>query len=563
METPEKFSPFDRLVGLLKPDKREVRNVYIYAVFSGIVSLSLPLGIQAIINLIQGGQISTSWVILVILVVGGVALNGIFQILQLRITENLQQNIFTRSAFEFAYRIPRIKLEELYKHYAPELMNRFFDTITVQKGLSKLLIEFSSAALSVFFGLLLLSFYHPFFLIFSLILLMLIAAIFQFTAAKGMETSLKESKNKYRVAHWLEEIARTGTTFKLAGLSELSLHKTDDIVQDYVKSRESHFKILMQQYSMLVVFKVLVALGLLALGGILVMEQLMNVGQFVASEIIILLVMNAVEKMVLSLESIYDVLTSLEKIGSVLDMKLEDKKGEKIDINSKEGISVDLIKVGFRYPGEIDKVLNNFSLTVKPGENVAITGKAGSGKSSLLHILAGLYDVTSGNVSFDGFPKGDLDLLTLRTAIGDYMAQEQIFEGTVEENISLGRDGATRADIKWAVENVRLKNDFKSVDLEYKTLLDPLGKKLPKSVAVKILLARSIVIRPRLLLLEGNLEFIEESEKREIIDFLVSPENPWTLIVATSDPYFISKVDTVAELTEGELTDLRTNSKLN
>lgn len=563
METPEKFSPFDRLVGLLKPDKREVRNVYIYAVFSGIVSLSLPLGIQAIINLIQGGQISTSWVILVILVVGGVALNGIFQILQLRITENLQQNIFTRSAFEFAYRIPRIKLEELYKHYAPELMNRFFDTITVQKGLSKLLIEFSSAALSVIFGLLLLSFYHPFFLIFSLILLMLIAAIFQFTAAKGMETSLKESKNKYRVAHWLEEIARTGTTFKLAGLSELSLHKTDDIVQDYVKSRESHFKILMQQYSMLVVFKVLVALGLLALGGILVMEQLMNVGQFVASEIIILLVMNAVEKMVLSLESIYDVLTSLEKIGSVLDMKLEDKKGEKIDINSREGISVDLIKVGFRYPGEIDKVLNNFSLTVKPGENVAITGKAGSGKSSLLHILAGLYDVTSGNVSFDGFPKGDLDLLTLRTAIGDYMAQEQIFEGTVEENISLGRDRATRADIKWAVENVRLKNDFKSVDLEYKTLLDPLGKKLPKSVAVKILLARSIVIKPRLLLLEGNLEFIEESEKREIIDFLVSPENPWTLIVATSDPYFISKVDTVAELTEGELTDLRTNSKLN
>ncbi|MGB0390210.1 MAG: peptidase domain-containing ABC transporter [Salibacteraceae bacterium] len=563
METPEKYSPFDRLVGLLKPDKREVRNVYIYAVFSGIVSLSLPLGIQAIINLIQGGQISTSWIILVILVVGGVALNGIFQILQLRITENLQQNIFTRSAFEFAYRIPRIKLEELYKHYAPELMNRFFDTITVQKGLSKLLIEFSSAALSVIFGLLLLSFYHPFFLIFSLILLMLIAGIFQFTATKGMDTSLKESKHKYRVAHWLEEIARTGTTFKLAGLSELSLHKTDDLVQDYVKAREGHFKILLQQYSMLVVFKVLVALGLLALGGILVMEQLMNVGQFVASEIIILLVMSSVEKMVLSLESIYDVLTSLEKIGAVLDMKLEDKEGEKIDIHEKEGIAVDLVKVGFRYPGEFDKVLNDFSLVVKPGEKVAITGQAGSGKSSLLHILAGLYDVTSGNVAFDGFPKGDLDLLTLRTAIGDFMAQEQIFEGTVEENISLGRDGATREDIKWAVENVKLKNDFKSVDLEYKTLLDPLGKKLPKSVAVKILLARSVVIRPRLLLIEGNLEFVDETEKKEIIDFLVSPENPWTLIVATTDPYFLSKVNTVVELTEGELTNLKTNSKLN
>ena len=96
---------------LLKPDKLEIRNVYFYALFNGLVYLSLPVGIQAIINLIQGGQVSTSWIILVIFVILGIALNGILTISQMRIVENLQQKIFTRAAFEFAYRIPRIKLE--------------------------------------------------------------------------------------------------------------------------------------------------------------------------------------------------------------------------------------------------------------------------------------------------------------------------------------------------------------------------------------------------------------------------------------------------------------------
>ena len=209
------LSPLERFVRLLKPDSKEIRNVYVYSIFIGLINLSLPLGIQAIINLIQGGQISTSWIVLLVFVVGSVAIAGILQIFQMRITENLQQKIFTRAAFEFAYRIPRVRLEALYKHYAPELMNRFFDTMSVQKGLPKILIDFSAASLQVIFGLILLSFYHPFFIIFSLILILLVYAIFWLTARRGLETSLLESKYKYKMAHWLEEMARTSTTFKL------------------------------------------------------------------------------------------------------------------------------------------------------------------------------------------------------------------------------------------------------------------------------------------------------------------------------------------------------------
>ena len=163
MENNELLTPVQRFWRLLRPDRKEIRNVYVYAFFFGLVNLSLPLGIQSIVNLIQGGQINTSWVVLVIFVIVGIAINGVLQVQQLKIAEHLQQKIFSRAAFEFAYRIPKVKLEALYRKYAPELMNRFFDVVAIQKGLSKILIDFSTASIQTIFGLILLSLYHPFF----------------------------------------------------------------------------------------------------------------------------------------------------------------------------------------------------------------------------------------------------------------------------------------------------------------------------------------------------------------------------------------------------------------
>lgn len=556
MDLTGQITPVQRFWRLLQPDRKEIRNVYVYAVFNGLINLSLPLGIQAIVNLIQGGQVSTAWVVLVSVVVAGVAATGVLQIAQLRISENLQQKIFARSAFEFAFRIPRIKMEAIYKHYAPELMNRFFDTLTVQKGLSKILIDFSSAMLQVLFGLILLSFYHPFFIIFSLILILLVYAIFRLTGKPGLDTSLQESKYKYKVAHWLEELARTGTTFKLAGKTELPLTKMDKEVGNYLEARESHFKILVKQYSLMVGFKAFVAAGLLAMGGILVMQQLMNIGQFVAAEIIILLVMSSVEKLVLNLETVYDVLTALEKIGQVSDLEIEETKGvETICKKDDCGMKVSLRDVRFLYPDGDKEVLCGISLDVVERESVIVTGQNGSGKSTLLQIIAGLYDVTNGQVIYNDLPKGNLDLTTLRSNIGDCLTQEQLFDGTVLDNITMGREGATFENVQWAVRNLKLESFIHSLPEGYNTLVDPQGRKLPKSVTQKLLLARSIADRPKLLLLEDALEHLDESDRRAIVDFLVKKEHDWTIVAISANHYFQSKVDRIIRMDDGCFID--------
>jgi ABC-type bacteriocin/lantibiotic exporter with double-glycine peptidase domain len=553
MDSTIKLTPVQRFWRLLHPDRKEIRNVYVYAVFAGLINLSLPLGIQAIINLIQGGQVSTAWVVLVTVVVLGVTATGVLQIAQLRITENLQQRIFARSAFEFAYRIPKIKMEAIYKHYAPELMNRFFDTLTVQKGLSKILIDFSTAVLQVLFGLILLSFYHPFFILFSLILIILVYAIFRFTGKPGLQTSIVESKYKYRVAHWLEELARTGTTFKLAGKTELPLSKMDKEVKGYLDARESHFNILVQQYSLMVVFKAIVAAGLLAMGGILVMQQVMNIGQFVASEIIILLVMASVEKLVMSMESIYDVLTALEKIGQVTDLEIERTEGiDTICQADEAGMTVELKNVVFTYPDGDKKVLDGVSLSISAGDSLVITGPNGSGKSTLLQIIAGLYSVKSGSVNYNGLPIGNLNLTALRSEIGDCLSHEQLFDGTLLENISMGRPGATFENVRWAVENLKLDEFVQELPYGYDSHIDPLGRKLPQSIIQKLLLARSIADRPKLLLLEDALEHLDDVEGKCIIDFLMRPENEWTIVAVSLSSYFKSKVGRVLEMKNGK-----------
>jgi ABC-type bacteriocin/lantibiotic exporter with double-glycine peptidase domain len=559
MSEEKELTPLKRLIRLLSPDSREIRNVYTYAIFSGLVSLTLPLGIQAIVNLIQGGKVSTSWILLVVLVVAGVGLNGMLQIFQLRIVENLQQKIFAKAAFEFSYRVPRIKMEELYKQYAPELMNRFFDVMSIQKGLSKILIDFTAASLQVVFGLILLSFYHPFFILFSLLLAIIVYVIFKLTAKHGLKTSLKESKLKYETAHWLEELARTNITFKLAGDSKLPLQKTDANVEKYLEAREDHFQVLIKQFSLLVLFKVLVATGLLAIGGILVMEQLMNIGQFVAAEIIILMIMNSVEKLILALETIYDVLTGVEKVGEVTDLELEHVEGANLEHSKHtKGINLKVKNLTFQFPNTSYPILEKVNFEIKSNNSLIITGPNASGKSTLLHLIAGLYQVSNGQILYDDLSKANISMESLRTVIGDCLSQEMLFQGTVKENISMGREISTE-QLKKVIAKTKLTDYINTLSLGFDSELDPQGKRLPKSIVQRLLIARAIANNPKLLIIEENLENINEEDRNEIIDYLMDKSNNWTLIAASNDPYFQSKADHILTLSDGKIEHLYAN----
>ncbi len=528
------LTAWQRLLGLLRLDKKDVLQVFYYAIFAGLVNLSLPLGIQAIINLIQGAQISTSWIVLVVLVTLGVAFGGVLQLMQIRIIEHVQQKIFTRSSFEFAYRFPKIKMAELRNYYPPELANRFFDTLTVQKGLSKILIDFPAALLQILFGLLLLSFYHPFFIIYGILLLLLIYVVFKFTAQRGLDTSLDESKSKYKVAHWLQEVARSIVSFKLSGKTTHALDKNDALVTEYLIARESHFKVLVLQFIQMIGFKVLVTAGLLLIGGLLVLNQEMNIGQFVAAEIIILLVISSVEKLITGLETFYDLLTSLEKLGQVVDKDLEPQEGEKPFVEN-QGFTVELDEVAYFVPERDKKIINNVSLKIAPQSTILLNGSSGSGKSTLLRIIAGILEPNSGGIYVNNVSLKGMNLNYYRAHLGQSLPEESPFEGTILNNITFGDTTVSQEQVYWALEKTGLTEFVKEQQQGLQTILYPEGKQIPYTVSKKIVLARSIVRKPKLLILKDPLDQFKREEADQIMDFLTDPSNGWALLVVSAN----------------------------
>jgi ABC-type bacteriocin/lantibiotic exporter with double-glycine peptidase domain len=553
------MTPLKRFYNLLELDKKDVYQIFFYAIFAGLISLSLPLGIQAIINFIQSGRVSASWIILIVLVVFGVALIGILSLMQLRITENLQQKIFVRSSFEFAARLPKIKSEQLYNTYPPELANRFFDTMTIQKGTSKLLIDFSAALLQIVFGILLLSLYHPYFIIFGILLLFLLYFIFKFSYKSGLETSLKESKFKYKVAGWLQEVARNNFSFKNELNYDFALEKNNQIVSDYLNYREKHFDVIKRQFSQLIIFKIIITASLLSIGGFLVLSQQMNIGQFVAAEIIILLVINSVEKIIIGLETFYDVLTSVEKIGQVTDLELEEDTITKND-TCYTNIVLETENIKFKFPDSKKEVLNAISLKIEQGEKIVLDGENGSGKTTLIRLLSGLLQPTSGSfyINDDTFRK--INLKQYRSQIGSIIHGETPFEGTILENITFKDTSIPFEDIKWAIDGVQLSSFIKSLPKGLDSRIFPEGKQLSSSNAQKILLARSIIHKPKILFYEDPTDSMDEKVANEIIDFITSDANKWTIVVSSKNPYWKTKCSRKIIMQNGDIQlDLKNN----
>ncbi len=549
------ITPIKRLYRLLAAEKKDIFYVYVYAALIGLLGLTLPLGIQAAVELISGGVIFSSVYVLIAFIIFGVLATGALQVFQITIVEYLQRRVFTKAAFEFAFRVPRIQMESVLNMHMPELMNRFFDVLTLQKGLPKLLIDLSTGAIQIIFGLLLLSFYHPFFVFFGIILLTILFAIFYFTGPKGLQSSITESKYKYKVVYWLEEMARTLYSFKLSGNTTLPIKKTDHNVNNYLKNRSTHFKVLISQYSYILLFKAVVTGGLLIIGTMLVVQREITLGQFVASEVIIILILNSVEKIIMYMDVVYDMLTAVDKIAHVTDLPLEPTGG--IDIPQsqikKDGLMVELKKLSYTYPEKTKPSIKNINLKLLPGERVCISGGSGSGKTTLTNTIAGIHTNYDGIVTFNRYNLRDLDRTYLRDMIGKNVSQEDVFEGTVLENILVGKPFASMENAIKSIERVGLQDEIYALPDGFNTPILSAGKGFSSSFVNKMILARCLAKDPALLILNDFFGDFMKHDRLQLIEMLTNPKNKWTLVVVSNDPLVMSAVDRVIYLENGEI----------
>lgn len=526
-------NPLSRLAVVLRDEKKEITAIYLYAILGGLIQLSLPLGIQSIIGYVLGGAMSTSLVILIIVVVLGVVLNGVLQMSQMKVSERIQQKIFFRYSFAFTNHLPQLNLQHTDGYYLPELVNRFFDVPTFQKSLSKILLDFPLAITQILLGLLLLAFYHPAFIAFGILLLLVLVAIFWVTGNRGFQTSLAKSNYKYAVAAWLEEMARVIKQFKFSEHTGLHSRRADEKVVKYLDARTDHFKILLLQYKTLIAFKVLITAAMLIVGSFLLLDQQINIGQFVAAEIVILIVINSVEKLIVSLDTVYSALTALEKINKLMDKPKEENGSFGM---SSGPVSVEFSNVSFGY-NEHKRILTNISFKVTAGSKVALSGPNGSGKSTVLKLLTGAYPRFTGAVLINGVPIGNYNLQTLRSHTGILLGDQDIFQGTIWENLTMGDPKVERDHVLWLCKETGLDAFIAAQPDGFDAELDAAGTRLPRSIVQEILLVRALAGRPCLLLLEDPLSGLETEKRQRVAKLLLGLQNV-TIIAATNDADF-------------------------
>lgn len=512
--------PFIRTINLLKLDKRDISSLYFYAILAGIIQLSLPLGVQAIINFVMFNTASTSLIVLISLVILGVFLSGYLQINQMKLTEKIQQKIFVRYAFAFAETLPKIELQATEGYYMPELTNRFFDTMNLQKGLSKLLLGVPMAFIQILFGILLLSFYHPVFIGLGALLWLIVYLIFKLSSERGLATSLSESDYKYKVAAWLQEISRNLNTFKNYEYTRLNIQKTDEYTQGYLENRSKHFDILTSQYWSLVFFKVILTASMLIIGCILLLNQLINIGQFIAAEIVIISVTASIEKLILSIDVVYDVLTAVEKLNKVLQKSTEPSGKQPLD--TSHALSVTFKNVSFAYT-PTTPVLKNLSFEVASGEKVLInTSNSGAGASTILRLLGNVLIPESGYVLVNDTPKENYAIQSYRKNVSYLNGQNEIFNGTLWENISIGNDAIKLQTVNQLIKDLGFDGFIGSFEKGFDTVLFTKGLKLPSHLIQEILLLRTLVQPCQLLILDEPFKSISPKIQQKVAQYICS-----------------------------------------
>lgn len=558
--SPQKLSPFDRLWALLRPEMGDLWIILIFALVTGVLALATPLAVEKLVNTVAFGRLLQPVVILALMLLAVLAFSAALKALQTYVVEIIQRRLFARVAADLAYRLPRVEVEPLEGHDGRELVNRFFDVVTVQKVSAQLLLDGISLVLGALIGMAVLAFYHPWLLGFDVVLLALIAFIIFVLGRGAISTSVVESKMKYRMAAWLENLVSCPVTFRHSGAAEFALDRADRLTYEYLDARRTHFRILMRQIIFALALQAVASTVLLGLGGWLVISGQLTLGQLVAAELIVTVIVGSFAKLGKHMESYYDLLASVDKLGVLFDLTMERQDGI---LTMPEGRPATVVVADVSYKNRHGHgVFHEVDLVVKSGERLAVVGSSGSGKSLLLDLLFATRFPSTGHIAIDGLDPGDIRPDALRRHVS--LARDvEIFAGTLAENVHLERPDVSTNDVRDALEQVGLHDAVMRLPSGLDTKLDGNSYPLTSSQARRLMLARAIVGRPRLLLVDGLLDPFPDGDAEQMMHLLTAADQPWTLVVVTGRAAILEQCQRVLDLDAMTVENVKQTKVLN
>lgn len=546
-------SPWRRLFRILNSDRKLIFYIYVYAAISGVLSLLLPLLVQLVFSYVQ----TMVWVtglttllLIVVFVMGGWLAVRLAQSL---LTDIFQRRLFMHTTLEAAYKMPRWSYLQAKSENLPALVNRYFEIFTIEKNFQKLLFDVPAAILTFSFSLILISFYSPFFAFFLIVssVIVFLVMVFSFGQVLGWKKAV--SDQKYHMAAWLEETARAIFAFKVAGFPSYLYRRTQELEESYLRARRGYFIRLLRQKALLYSFEILIVLAILGGGAYLVVQKQIGLGQFVASELVLFLMLGSIQTISESLDSIYDILVGIDKLNQIFAIELESVAG--VSLPERNGIQIKVRELTVRAPLNFSrKLLDRVSFEVEAGEKVCLAGPSGSGKQALLHALYGFYREYEGEIVINDVLLRHLDLTHFRSKVGEVFSLEQIIEGTVWDNLTLMAPGVSWEAVLEVCQALDLARDIEVLPQGYFTRLSAHGLGALEDTALyKVLLVRALLAKPQLLIVEDIVPMLELRQKRRLYEYILGAQQSYTAIVVSLDPMVMQLCDKVLLLYEGRL----------
>ncbi len=531
-----------RLSLFLVHEKKMLAIIVSYALAIGVFALIVPLTVQELVTTfayaLQPIMIVTLTGIMAVMLL----LMGTFKVLQSRAVDVLLYRVYTRLALGLTQHIPRFREVD----FSPKRVNAFIEAEFLQRALFAMLVDILNVMIGGVVGMTILVMYHPYFIIFNTLLVGGFALVLTLLGRGSLKITMEVARHNYATLGWFQDIANNLLHFKSTASMPLLLRKTDDLVKSYVSARKIRSDIISgTQYKGAVVWQALGHSGLLAMAGWLLAVGQITLGQFVAAEVIVSTMIVNMDTLARRMYAMYYAFTSLHELDTLFSLPKDVEQGKQsvpLPDPTVLGVRLTCKDLAFAYPNT-PPAFQNFNMEVAPGEKVVIFSQTRTGKTSLARVLAGLYAPTGGVIRYNGVDVRDLDMESLNACRGLILdSQLTLFEGTLEENLTMGRP-VPYDDLRWALRFVELEEDVDAMRLGLQTQVQGSGKEFTTSQILRLLVARAIVTRPQILILDGTLHSMNPALRDTILRRLCSKEEPWSVIFVSNDPTLSTHVD--------------------
>lgn len=498
---------------ILLPEKNFYIISIIYGIGVSLLSLAAPISVQSLVNNVSFTVLTQPLVVLSIVLLSLLIFSGVLNALRTYIIELFQQHFYARTASEIVVKFINSKFKQLEMINGVELINRYFDIMTVQKCVATLFTEGIALILQTIVGTVLLAFYHPYFLAFDIILIGLIWLVWVLFRKTALESAVKESKAKYATASWFKELARENLFFKSKIRKAAAINTSDDLIRNYLQYRKIHFSQLFYQILLLLSIYAFMSAIALGLGGYLVMIGELTLGQLVAAELIVTAILGNFAKSGKSLESFYDLYAAVDKISEIYGLPSEENCTKDNYVFKHYDLIFEAAQLN----------LNNkvffYDFTFEHGKKYLLRSKFNSTKLVFLDLIRNLITVKKGQIKIGNLALEEISPLDLRDLI-HVVETPAFFEGTIMENLTFGDPNITRGQVIQALEAVGMDSITDVFESGLQTKILPSGYPLWPSQHFCLEIARAILMKPKVLVLTQLFDQVDDRIRDKILKYL-------------------------------------------